>query len=78
MAVTNVSSKWVDGNLVFYDKSGNEIVTYDGTNRALTVHASAEFTAAGIAFHDIPTTDPGDSATIWSDSGVLKVAGAGG
>ena len=30
---SNVGSKWVGGNLVFYDKSGNIIFTIDGTNR---------------------------------------------
>lgn len=37
MPVANVSSKWVSGNLVFYDVSGNVIITYDGTNRKLTI-----------------------------------------
>ena len=36
MSVTNVRSRWVDGNLVFYDSSGAIICTFDGTNRALT------------------------------------------
>ena len=30
MPVTNVKTKWVDGNLVFYDVSMNEIATWDG------------------------------------------------
>jgi hypothetical protein len=33
MPVTNVKSRWVSGNLVFYDKSDNIIATWDGTNR---------------------------------------------
>lgn len=33
MPVTNVKSKWVDGDLVFYDKDENEIARFDGTNR---------------------------------------------
>lgn len=37
MPATNVKSEWVGGNLVFYDKSGNIILTFDGTNRRLTV-----------------------------------------
>lgn len=34
-AQANVTSDWVDGNLVFYDASGNVILTIDGTNRRL-------------------------------------------
>ncbi len=41
MSVANVRSKWVDGNLVFYDKSGNAIVTFDATNRELTLAAQS-------------------------------------
>jgi hypothetical protein len=36
MAHTNVKSEWVDGNLVFYDKDRNIILTFDGTNRKVT------------------------------------------
>jgi len=36
MPVTNVKTKWVDGNLVFYDASMNEIATWDGANRELS------------------------------------------
>lgn len=38
---TNVSSEFVDGNLVFYDKDRNEIVTFDGTNRKVTFPSGA-------------------------------------
>jgi len=41
MPVTNVKSKWVSGNLVFYDASTNEIVTFDGTNRELSFPSGA-------------------------------------
>lgn len=41
MASKNVYSKWVSNNLVFYDKSGNAIVTIDGALRAFTVAAGA-------------------------------------
>lgn len=37
MSEVNVSSAWVDGNLVFYDKSNNEIATWDGANRKFTL-----------------------------------------
>lgn len=36
MSVTNVKTRWVDGDLVFYDKSDNTIMTIDGTNRQVT------------------------------------------
>jgi len=36
MPATNVKTKWVGGNLVFYDPSGNEIATWDGGNRELS------------------------------------------
>lgn len=36
MPHTNVKSEWVDGNLVFYDKDSNIIVTVDGSNRKMT------------------------------------------
>lgn len=41
MPATGVSSKWVAGNLVFYDKSGNAIFTIDGANRKQTFPASS-------------------------------------
>lgn len=37
MTVANVKSQWVGGDLYFYDKSGNEILHFDGTNRKLIV-----------------------------------------
>jgi len=33
MPVTNVKSKWVNGNLVFYDAAGDVVFTVDGENR---------------------------------------------
>ena len=47
MSVTNVSSNWVSGNLVFYDKDGNIIVTYDGTNRKLTLPSGSTLESLG-------------------------------
>lgn len=43
----NLYSRWVSGNLVFYDKSGNEIYRIDGTNRKVTVAAGAGFDVSG-------------------------------
>jgi hypothetical protein len=49
MPNTNVKSRWVDGNLVFYDKDENAILTLDGTNRALTVAGTLSSTSATAA-----------------------------
>lgn len=48
MPHTNVKSEWVDGNLVFSDKSGNTIAKFDGTNCALTHGNSATATSRGV------------------------------
>lgn len=48
MPVTNVKVKWVDGNQVFYDKDGNIIATWDGTNRKLTVPSGAVLEVAAV------------------------------
>lgn len=37
MPQTNVKTRWVNGNLVFYDASGNIIATIDGTNRTFDI-----------------------------------------
>lgn len=42
MPTANVKTRWVDGDLVFFDKSGNEIFRVDGTNRKMTVAAAAD------------------------------------
>jgi hypothetical protein len=44
--VANVTSAWVSGNLVFYDKAKNIIATFDGTNRKITVPASSAIDVA--------------------------------
>lgn len=41
MPVSNVKTRWVGGDLVFYDKSGDEIARLDGTNRKLTIAAGS-------------------------------------
>jgi hypothetical protein len=38
---TNVKSEWLNGDLYFYDKNGNEICHFDGTNRKLVVPAGS-------------------------------------
>jgi hypothetical protein len=41
MPATGIGSKWVSGNLVFYDKSsGNTVATFDATNELLDIEAS--------------------------------------
>ena len=47
MPATNVKSRWVDGNLVFCDKSNNIILTIDGTNRKMTFPSGSELEVAG-------------------------------
>jgi len=63
---TNVKSRWVNGNLVFYDKSGNIIFTIDGTNRKFSL-------PSGSTLESLGTTTP-------SNTGVaaLLTAGLGG
>ena len=41
MPATNVKTGWVDGDLYFYDKAGNEIFHIDGTNRKLVFASGA-------------------------------------
>lgn len=80
MAVTKVKTKWIGGDLYFYDYAGNEIFHIDGTNRALVMHVSAGFTAP----LEIDATDIADgavtSAKLASGAGVaaLLTAGLGG
>lgn len=61
-----VTSEFVDGDLV---SDGTVLLTLTGDGEAFV--GTVDLLA-------IPTVDPADSATIWNDSGVLKVAGAGG
>ena len=38
MAFSNVGSKWVDGNLVFFnDKDGTELLTIDAVNASIVI-----------------------------------------
>jgi hypothetical protein len=41
MPHSNVKTRWVDGDLYFYDKAGNEIARFDGTNRQVLVSQGA-------------------------------------
>jgi hypothetical protein len=62
MSVTNVSSAWVSGNLVFYDKDGNIIVTYDGKNRKLTLPSGSTLESLGTTTITDATLSPNDLA----------------
>ncbi|MEA4919378.1 MAG: hypothetical protein VB078_00420 [Clostridiaceae bacterium] len=57
--IAKVKSQWVDGDLVFYDLSGNEIARFDESAHTLTVEgdAVAHGTQAAVI------ADIGDSAT---------------
>ncbi len=57
--IAKVNSKWVDGDLVFYDLIGNEIARFDESAHTLTVQgeAVAHGTQAAVI------ADLGDSAT---------------
>mgnify|MGYP001614827274 FL=1 len=46
MPATNVKTKWVDGDLYFYDKEGNEILNLDGTNRQIEFESPISFESA--------------------------------
>ena len=47
MPVTNVKTKWIDGNLVFYDASMAIIATWDGTNRKFSIPSGSELEVDG-------------------------------
>jgi hypothetical protein len=82
MPHTNVKSEWVNGNLTFRDKSGNNLLTLDGTNGSLlgsqaAVVAKADgdqsVTAAqminGICVHTVTT-----GRTLTTPTGALLAA----
>lgn len=41
MPATNVKTRWISGDLYFYDKAENEVFRVDGTNRKLLVAQGA-------------------------------------
>jgi hypothetical protein len=47
MPVTSVKSRWVDGNLVFYDKDVAKIIEIDGNNRAVDISSGSKLKLAG-------------------------------
>jgi hypothetical protein len=48
MTVANVKSAWSGGDLYFYDKSGNEIANFDGTNRRLEIPTGSALQVDGV------------------------------
>lgn len=75
MPVTNVKSKWVSGNLVFYDKSNNIITTWDGTNRKLTFPSGSSLdlsAATGILSLKAGEIDLADIAPASLDGTIAK------
>jgi hypothetical protein len=79
MPVTNVTSAWVSGNLVFYDVSGNIIVTYDGTNRKLSLPSGSTLESLGTTTITDATLSPNDlslaqGSVLVGDSGAKAVA----
>lgn len=54
MPVTSVKSRWVDGNLVFYDSSMNEIMTFDGANREVSFPSGSKLSVESGASVGIP------------------------
>jgi hypothetical protein len=79
VSTTNVKSKWVDGNLVFYDSSMNEIMTFDGTNRELSFPSGSKLSVETGASVGIPNGAI-TSAMLANGAGVaaLLTAGLGG
>lgn len=45
--MSNVSSRWVDGNLEFLDKDGNVIIRFDGKNRKVTLPSGSDLDVSG-------------------------------
>lgn len=61
-----------ENSKVYRPQGGNELVVADGGK--ITVQDGGALVVKGVDLGALPTTDPGDSVTIWADNGVLKVA----
>jgi len=63
--LNNVTSEGVDGNLVFYDASKNEIMTLDATNRRLSIPSGSSLysSATGITLRGVTYTLPSADGT---------------
>jgi hypothetical protein len=76
MSHTNAKSNWVDGNLVFVDKSGAEIATFDGTLRKFSIPSGSELEVAGVTVDE--TTLAADAQTGANVATLADVATDGG
>jgi hypothetical protein len=76
LAQANVTSRWVSGNLVFYDKSGNIIATFDGTNREFDVPSGSTLDLNGTI--DITTFQLGGTTVTATGTQINNLAGAQG
>jgi len=76
MPVTNVKSKWVDGNLVFYDKSMNIIATWDGTNRKLVFPSGAVLDVSAVTDLTMPAFTMGGNLSTDATTGTKIGTGA--
>ena len=50
--IANVTSKWVNGNLVFVDAAGNVLLTFDAANHTLVFNANKQAVIAAISTAD--------------------------
>ena len=78
MPLANVKSRWSGGDLYFYDKSGNEILHIDGSNRKLVVPSGSAFDVSalnqGTGFIPLPLEDWRELAT----NATINATGNGG
>jgi len=73
MPATNVKTRWIGGDLYFYDKAGNEIARWDGTNGLLAVVLN-KLTINGVV---VGTTVIADVTASAAELNVLDGATAG-
>lgn len=76
MPATNVKSKWVNGNLVFYDASGNIIMTLDGTNRKISLPSGGTFEVESGGTVTLPNESI-TSAMLVNGAGLASLIAAG-
>jgi hypothetical protein len=63
MSLTNVKSKWIDGDLYFYDKASNEILHFDGVNRELVIPTGSALIVGGVSVDSSSLAVTGLTAT---------------
>ena len=79
VAQTNVTSKWVSGNLVYYDTSGNVIFTIDGSGRKLTLATGTviDITSATIGGTTLTATGVQINSLASAQGGLAAILSAG-